>query len=193
MNDSILIFNQCHNKQLLLASVTIHTEYIIHTPTQLGNHYCRYFSFHSDQTKLGTDVAGLNILYNSSPFPKYLLHRFICGFIYYIWISQTLSIYVIVHFSINIWQIMGFLLPFFFLLRKGTNQFYCGCCVVSWKALQGYNFSSNTFKKLWHFAFYWIPSACPMLYLIYLKDTWIPNSHKKKDISPPSTAKGKHA
>lgn len=58
MNDSILIFNQCHNKQLLLASVTIHTEYIIHTPTQLGNHYCRYFSFHSDQTKLGTDVAG---------------------------------------------------------------------------------------------------------------------------------------
>lgn len=58
MNDSILIFNECHNKQLLLASVTIHAEYTIHTPTQLGHHYCRYFSFPSDQTKLGTDLAG---------------------------------------------------------------------------------------------------------------------------------------
>ena len=45
MNDSILIFNECDNQQLLLASVNIHAENTVSTPTQADHHCYKYLVF----------------------------------------------------------------------------------------------------------------------------------------------------
>lgn len=128
MSDSILIFNECHNQQLLLASVTIHAEYTIHTPTQLDHHYCGYFSFPSDQTKLGTDLAGFAYTIQLITVSKIFTTQFYMWF--YIlhmnlpdtWVAQHLlaSPVFCQHLADH-----GFSFFFFFSpLKKDTYQFY---------------------------------------------------------------------
>lgn len=116
------------------------------------------------------------------PFPQYILPVYGVCTIYFLEACGLFSIYLIIQFTTNIWQVIVFSL--FFPFEKGTyHSYHCGTCVVSWKALVGYcqlvfltHLNNNSF-----FLSYLLPSILTMLYFRYLfKDNFIENSLRKK-------------
>lgn len=70
MNDSALIFNECDNQQLLLASVNIHADNTVQTPTQ-ADHCCyRYLVFPLIKLNWAQTWQFLHILCNPNTFSK---------------------------------------------------------------------------------------------------------------------------